>query len=82
MKTTSKVTSKLYRCCHCKHEHQVTTNHYGEVYSPCPKCSWKRPGHPGQHECLEALPEGMAKPEPWKVVALGEIATIKSGYVS
>jgi DNA replicative helicase MCM subunit Mcm2 (Cdc46/Mcm family) len=72
-KITSKVCSKLYRCCHCGHEHYVSTNHYGEVYSDCPKCQWKWPMDPGRHECLEPLPEGMKKPESWKIVKLGDL---------
>lgn len=80
MKTTGKVTPKRYRCAHCGHEHTVSTNHYGETYGSCPnwQCVSRRPvtnatHKPPRHECLEPLPEGMAKPEPWKAVTLGEL---------
>lgn len=29
-----------------------------------------------RHVCLEAVPEGMGVPEPWKMVKLGDIADI------
>ena len=31
------------------------------------------------HECLEPVPEGHAKPEPWKQVKLGDVAEVISG---
>jgi hypothetical protein len=30
-----------------------------------------------RHICLEAVPEGMGVPAPWKMVKLGDIAEIK-----
>lgn len=80
MQTTSKVSSKLYRCTHCEQEHAVTTNHYGETYGRCPNgsCVSRRPTinatyQPPRHECLEPLPDGMARPEPWKATRLKDI---------
>jgi hypothetical protein len=28
------------------------------------------------HVCLDPLPEGMRRPEPWKMVRLGDVAKI------
>jgi hypothetical protein len=54
-----------------------STNHYGEFYDFC-QCSWKSPMDPIKtFECLEPLPEGWARPEPWKKVRLGDVAEIK-----
>jgi hypothetical protein len=79
-KTTGKATSKLYRCQGCGHESQHSTNHYGEFYDRCRKCSDK--GSPFDavktHECLEPLSEGWERPAPWKKVKLGDV--IKFGY--
>lgn len=30
-------------------------------------------------ECVEPLPEGWGRPEPWKIVKLGDIVEIRSG---
>lgn len=76
MKVTGKVEVKRYRCCECGHEQQMSTNHYGEVYSRCPRCGWKHPGQSGRHACVEPLPPGWTTPEPWKVVKIAEVATI------
>ena len=37
-----RVSSKRYKCAlnDCRHEYDVTTNHYGAIYSKCPKCYW------------------------------------------
>jgi DNA-directed RNA polymerase subunit RPC12/RpoP len=78
MKTTSAYSQKRYRCLDCGHERTVGTNHYGEIYDKCPQCGWKHPLQlGGRHECLEPVPEGMAKPEPWTTVKLGDIAEIE-----
>ena len=81
--TTGKVTTKRYRCAHCSAEHDVATNHYGEVYSRCPNssCLSRRPScnstyQPPRHVCLDELPQGMGRPEPWKVVKLGDVLEI------
>lgn len=74
MKTTGKQTSKRYRC-ECGHESNHTTNHFGEFYDRCPKCSWKSPMTPIKtHICLEELPEGWGRPPSWRktVIHLGE----------
>ena len=77
MKTTGKITAKMYRCKSCGHESLHSTNHYGEIYPRCTACGWKHPMEMGQvHTCLEPLPEGMGVPEPWKMVKLGDIATV------
>ena len=62
MTTTGKISSKRYRCVHCGHESTMTTNHWGEVYSRCAGCSWKRPGEGDRHECLDPMPEGFTNP--------------------
>jgi len=75
---TGKVTSKKYKCTSCGHVSQHSTNHYGEIYPPCPKCAWKNPMEFGQvHKCMEKVPKGWGTPEPWKRVKLGDIAEIK-----
>ena len=77
MKITGKISSKRYRCSECGHESNHSTNHYGQFYDRCPSCSWKSPMSPIKvFECLEPLPEGWGKPEPWKMVKLGDIAEI------
>ena len=73
---TSRVSSKRYRCVHCGAESMISTNHYGEVYSRCDSCAWKRPGQGNRHVCLELVPEGMGAPEPWQLVKLGDICEI------
>lgn len=77
MKTTSKYGLKRYRCAHCGREHEVGTNHYGEVYSPCPNgfCLSRRPVinatyQPPKHVCLEKLPKGMFRPATRKVAVI------------
>jgi len=74
--TTGAYSQKPYRCTHCGHEAHQGTNHWGETYGPCGNCSWRRPGQPTRHECLEACPEGYTKPAPWKVARLGDVAEI------
>jgi hypothetical protein len=74
MPTTGKVTLKRYRCTGCGHESVHSTNHFGEFYDRCLKCSRKTSTDPIKvHECLEPLPEGWQKPEPWKKVKLGDV---------
>ncbi len=75
LQTTGAITAKRYKCVDCGHEHTASTNHYGEIYIRCTKCSWK-PGQGMRHECLEPLPEGWGRPEPWKLVKLGDVAEI------
>jgi len=77
--TTGKYTHKAYRCKECGHEREVGTNHWGDIYSDCPACSWKRPGQVTVSECLEDMPPGFAKPAPWRIVRLGDIAEIRRG---
>jgi len=67
---TGKVSWKQYKCCSCGHEHSISTNHYGETYGPCPNCSWKRPLKANKHVCVEPLPEGWTRPEPWKLTTI------------
>jgi hypothetical protein len=74
MQVTGKLTAKRYRCQSCGHEKTAATNHYGEFYDICSNCSSKSPTDPIKvHECLEPLPAGWEKPEPWKKVKLGDI---------
>jgi DNA-directed RNA polymerase subunit RPC12/RpoP len=70
------VTSKKYRCAYCGAESMESTNHYGEIYSRCNACAWKRPGQAHRKECIEEKPEGAWVPEPWTLVRLGDIADI------
>lgn len=73
-KTIGKVTHKLYKCVNCGHEQLQGTNHWGDIYPHCPKCQWKRPMEFGSRwECLEPIPEGYDKPEPWVTVKLGDV---------
>lgn len=74
---TGPVSHKLYKCKTCGDERSVATNHWGEFYERCPKCGWKHPMETQVFECQEPLPEGYEKPEPWKIVKLGEIAEIR-----
>ena len=68
MKTTGKISVKLYACKECGYEKKASTNHYGEFYSygnweVCPNCPpYKRPN---TWVCQEPAPEGMGVPEPW-----------------
>lgn len=78
MKITGKMSSKRYKCQECEHESMHSTNHYGEFYDRCPKCSWKSPMSPIKvHECLEPLPERWEKPTPWKMVKLEDVCEVK-----
>jgi len=73
-KTIGKITHKLYKCIKCGHEQLQGTNHWGQIYSDCPKCQWKRPMEMGSvWECQEPIPDGYSKPEPWVTVKLGNV---------
>jgi hypothetical protein len=79
LQITGDMTPKRYRC-ECGYESVHSTNHYGSFYDHCPKCSWKSPMSPIKvHACLEPLPDGWGRPEPWKMVELKDIATIIKG---
>lgn len=71
MKTTGKYSNKPYRCMQCGTEKLLGTNHWGECYPFCYVCQtttvW---------ECLEPIPDGYKKPEPWKLVKLGDVCEI------
>ncbi len=75
---TGKYSHKLYKCRTCGHEQMIGTNHWGECYSwgyvnACPSCHWKHSYEPTVWECQEQPPEGYSKPEPWKMVRLGDL---------
>lgn len=77
--TTEKIRGKEYVCGSCGHKKVINTNHYGECYSfgnwnRCPKCPPMN--LPTVWVCTESPPEHMDKPEPWKIVKLGDVATI------
>ena len=78
--TTRKYEVKPYHCAKCGFKKQIGTNHFGECYSlgsynQCPKCPhWN---NPTTWICDLPLPKGMAKPEPWKIVKLGDVCKIK-----
>jgi hypothetical protein len=76
LKTTGPYSNKLYRCNKCKSEKMIGTNHWGEIYPVCKRC-----GEVHGMTCMEPMPEGYAMPEPWKIVKLGDIATIVQGGV-
>lgn len=77
---TGKVSSKLYKCTECGHTEQQSTNHYGQIYIRCRKCSWKSPMSPIKvYECQEPLPEGWEPPANWNIVKLGDVAEIIQG---
>jgi DNA-directed RNA polymerase subunit RPC12/RpoP len=71
---------KMYRCTRCGHESLHGTNHWGEIYPTCPKCSWKNPMQPQcVHVYLEPVPEGLGVPTPWKFVKLGDVCQVIPG---
>jgi DNA-directed RNA polymerase subunit RPC12/RpoP len=77
VKTTGKYSYKMYRCTRCGREQLQGTNHWGEIYTPCPVCSWKNPKEAAPTwVCLEPRPEGYGVPEPWKNVKLGDTADV------
>ena len=72
--TTSQYSHKKYKCCNadCGHEYNTGTNHYGEIYSKCPKCYWMGTSRVHRSICLEPVPEGMGVPTPWQSFTLTE----------
>jgi len=70
-RTTGKYSYKLYRCTTCGLEKELGTNHWGECYPACSICRKQT-----VWECLEPLPEGYTRPDPWKFVKLGDVADI------
>ena len=77
--TTGGYSVKPYRCTHCDHVSQEGTNHWGEIYSRCTECSWKRPLEATVKVCIEPMPEGHARPTPWKLVRLGDLVEVFGG---
>lgn len=78
MKTTGKYSQKRYQCTRCGNIELRGTNHWGEIYPRCNKCSWKNPLDPFPiWKCLEEMPEDYQAPEPWAKVRLGDICTIE-----
>lgn len=76
--TTGPYSQKRYGCTHCGDVEMTGTNHWGEIYSRCRACSWRRPGQATVKVCLDPMPEGYAEPAPWKLVRLGDVANIVS----
>jgi len=72
MVTTGPYSYKKYQCTQCGLEQEHGTNHWGEIYPYCPRCMkttvWV---------CLEKMPKGYEKPEPWKMAILRDIADVK-----
>lgn len=67
LKVTGPVSSKKYKCVYCSHVSSIATNHYGDVYSKCQKCAWKRPmDMGGHHRCVDPVPAGWGTPVEWK----------------
>jgi DNA-directed RNA polymerase subunit RPC12/RpoP len=59
---------KLYKCSNCKITHTIGTNHWGEVYSRCPNCSWKTPREIHPQICQEPVPEGYTTSDIMEVI--------------
>lgn len=77
MQITGRITAKRYRCTRCGAESTESTNHYGDFYPMRPRCcGWKHPLEAATFECLEPLPEGWARPEPWRKVRLGDLVKV------
>ena len=76
MPTTGHYSHKRYGCSHCGNISTEGTNHWGEMYSRCKSCSWRRPMEATVKVCLELMPDGFTEPEPWPVVRLGDIAEV------
>lgn len=79
MKTTGKITTKLYRCKKCGFEERHATNHYGDIYNIRCKgdCALGSPLDFFQaFECLDPIPDGWGVPEPWVEVRLGDIVEV------
>ena len=73
MKTTGKITSKLYECKTCGYQEKHETNHYGEFYNTlCKECknysTWK---------CLDPMPRGYTEPPRWQTVMLSDLLAPK-----
>ena len=75
MNTPGKYSYKKYSCTHCGNVSSEGTNHWGDIYSRCIACSWKRPAASSIKSCMEPMPQGAAASEPWKINELGEIYT-------
>lgn len=77
LKTIGPYSMKRYRCTRCGNVEMHGTNHWGEIYPSCNKCSWKNPLDPSPiWKCLEKMPKGYKRPTPWKKVKLGDVAEI------
>ncbi len=76
MNTTGKYSIKPYKCTHCNHVSNEGTNHWGEIYSRCKECSWKRPMESTVKVCLEDMPIGFTKPTPWTICSLKDVIKI------
>jgi hypothetical protein len=53
MEVKMRTTGKRYGCSHCGAVSLEGTNHWGEIYSRCNSCSWKRPMDTTIKVCLE-----------------------------
>lgn len=78
---TGRYTVKLYKCKVCGFSKSIGTNHWGECYSlgsynHCPQCP---PITATVWVCEEKPPKGYGKPEPWRMVKLGDLVKIKGG---
>lgn len=72
MPTTGSLSVKPYGCSHCGAVSKESTNHWGEIYSRCGSCSWRRPMDGTVKVCLEPMPAGYTEPAPWRLVRLGD----------
>jgi len=73
--TTGKYSQKRYRCTlwDCGVEYTTGTNHYGDIYGPCPECKMLTGERAHRSVCIEPLPAGWERPQPWKRVLIKEI---------
>jgi len=71
--TTGKYSHKLYKCDGCGHEFGTGTNHWGAIYTCCPRC---RNQNESVCRCMEPCPDTHVLPEEWKIVTLGDIVDI------
>lgn len=71
IKKTGKIKAKRYKCNSCGYVAWISTNHYGDIYVQCIKCSPNELS--GKFSCCEPLPEGWGVPDKWQKVDLKHV---------
>lgn len=61
---TSSITTKMFRCRLHDEIFFQNTNHWGAIYSPCPKNEMRQICI---SDCRDSLPDGFEKPPEWTV---------------